>query len=485
VTALGAAPQVGAQVTNTLTKTAFVDGAPATSVSPGDIITYVIELDGLSNEIRDTMGGNQVYAGALVNPLQWGPPPTAPSGQLTNAVIARLAPSPFPVADNGSFAGVNGSNSLYFERGTAGDGADRTISVTTLDLTRNTCGPTTDVEAWDELSLSVTPSSSAELIVYDPAGNVLFTQTYSNGGAAISASVNLEANGVTYAAFPEIRVDVNVFGPDPAVAFNTTLEIDYITNDGSVPQHCFDAEVIDCATPITNFAKITVAPGANNGRIPAGALFDVESNLVEIPCVLLADLAVSKTTTATEAAPGEAVPFEIVVENIGPSTATSVTLTDVIPAGATASNVVVTGGDGSGSCTSNLVCNLGDLAVNETVTVSLLLTTSTEGLLTNTATVEASETDPDLTNNSADASVSVAVPPPPTTIPPTTVAPTTVAPTMVAPTPPPTMVAPTPPPPVTELPATGASTRLGLIASLTVAAGLAAVLASRRRFAVR
>jgi uncharacterized repeat protein (TIGR01451 family) len=115
----------------------------------------------------------------------------------------------------------------------------------------------------------------------------------------------------------------------------------------------------------------------------------------------VADLAVAKTGPVTVTA-GTAISFTIVVSNAGPSTARAVTLQDVIPAGINGASLVVQKGAAVSTC--GVVCLLGDIAVGERVTITVLGAVAANlpaGVtVTNSVTVDSSTTDPDRTNNS-------------------------------------------------------------------------------------
>jgi uncharacterized membrane protein len=76
-----------------------------------------------------------------------------------------------------------------------------------------------------------------------------------------------------------------------------------------------------------------------------------------------------------------------------------VTFVDTLPAGM--SFVSATPSSGSCSGTSTVICNLGALANGESATVSIVVTATTTGSLTNNAAVSADQPDTNLSNNTA------------------------------------------------------------------------------------
>lgn len=121
-----------------------------------------------------------------------------------------------------------------------------------------------------------------------------------------------------------------------------------------------------------------------------------------------ADVAIEKTGPATAVA-GENVEYTLTVVNHGPSTATDVTIIDALP-----ENTELAGSDADCTATAERVvrCDIGDLAVGETKTVTLTVNvhgTVPDGVaLRNTSAVTAAEDDPDPANNESDTVVEVA-----------------------------------------------------------------------------
>ena len=116
----------------------------------------------------------------------------------------------------------------------------------------------------------------------------------------------------------------------------------------------------------------------------------------------LADLAVTKSASPASVTVGDNVTYTSAVTNNGPFGATSVTFTDTLPAGVT----FVSATPSQGSCSESggtVTCDLGNLANGASATVAIVVTTTAAGSISNTATVHASETDPNTGNNSATA----------------------------------------------------------------------------------
>jgi hypothetical protein len=94
------------------------------------------------------------------------------------------------------------------------------------------------------------------------------------------------------------------------------------------------------------------------------------------------------------------VTYTVNVSNGGPDTAENVVLTDNLPTGV--SFVSVT--PGAPDCTESsgvVTCDLGAIASGASVDVEIVVTTTTDGTITNIASVESDTSDPNTGNNSA------------------------------------------------------------------------------------
>ena len=142
---------------------------------------------------------------------------------------------------------------------------------------------------------------------------------------------------------------------------------------------------------LTNIASSTSDtadpnPGNNDGSST--------NSLVITPVTPVADVAIGKSAAASVLATSNLV-YTISVTNFGPSTASSVTVTDALPAGA--SFVSASGGGVNNSGV--VIWNLGDLPSGVVSSVTLTVAAPASGSLTNAATVGSPTGDPNLTNN--------------------------------------------------------------------------------------
>ena len=118
-----------------------------------------------------------------------------------------------------------------------------------------------------------------------------------------------------------------------------------------------------------------------------------------------ANLALTKTDSADPVSTGSAFTYNILVTNNGPLDATNVTLVDTLPADVDWQSATPS----QGSCVHSgeplggiVTCTLGTIANGANATVDIEVTAPlTTGVISNSATVSADETDPDASDNTA------------------------------------------------------------------------------------
>jgi uncharacterized repeat protein (TIGR01451 family) len=124
--------------------------------------------------------------------------------------------------------------------------------------------------------------------------------------------------------------------------------------------------------------------------------------------ILVTNLSISKGASPNPVVVGDNLTYSLTVSNVGPDNASGVIVTDTLPAGV---NFVSTVGCAA-AVGDTVSCNIGNLASGANVNLQIVVTPTTTGLLTNTATVALTglQTDPNTGNNTASATVT-AVPP--------------------------------------------------------------------------
>ena len=124
-----------------------------------------------------------------------------------------------------------------------------------------------------------------------------------------------------------------------------------------------------------------------------------------------ADIAVTKQGAPIPALVGETLTYTLKVANHGPLTATNVTLTDPLPASAAFGSYTITQGNCS-EAGGTVTCDLGDISSGGEITITLAVTPTRVGLLTNTAAATMDTPDSDPGNNAAQLDVYIFAAPP-------------------------------------------------------------------------
>lgn len=123
-----------------------------------------------------------------------------------------------------------------------------------------------------------------------------------------------------------------------------------------------------------------------------------------------ADLSLAGTASPNPAAVGSTLSYRLTLTNNGPATSTNAQLTDTLPSNVTFVSASTTQGSCSGTGTVN--CNIGTLASGASAIVTIVVTPTASGQISNTATASGTEADPDSTNNSTTTTTVIDNPPP-------------------------------------------------------------------------
>ena len=169
----------------------------------------------------------------------------------------------------------------------------------------------------------------------------------------------------------------------------------------------FDPAAINITDANSKTATLSLATGlstpiGNHGvtiNAQSGSLQHSVQATLNVVSSSSADLSLTKTASPNPGQVGVSLSYRITATNNGPAAATNVTVIDTLPAGITFVSATATQGSCSGSGPVN--CNLGSLTVGASAIITIVVTPSSSGQITNTATVSASESDFDSTNNTA------------------------------------------------------------------------------------
>ena len=218
-----------------------------------------------------------------------------------------------------------------------------------------------------DFALSVSPSSQT----VNPGNNTTYDVTVTPAGG-FTGNVTLSVSGLS--------ADAN--GSFNPAAVNIT--------DSSAKNSVLTVTTTAATPPGTYALNITAISGTLQHSAPASLIVAGPTS---------ANLSLSKTASPNPAIVMANLTYRIIVTNNGPSPATSVTMTDTLPAGVSFVSASATQGTCSGTTT--VTCNFGGLAQGSSATASIIALPQAIGQLSNTASAAASETDPDTSDNSA------------------------------------------------------------------------------------
>ncbi len=225
--------------------------------------------------------------------------------------------------------------------------------------------------------------------------------------AAIRAFFNLHLM-----AGIERGMDVEVTLPEPIVG-GSTVDVS-ATVSGGTPDYTYEWTSSCGGTFATQSGTSATGDVVTQFTAPTNAQDCIIRLVVDDTCgrtsfaagateiVEIADLAIDKTDGLTSIETGLAHSYTLTVDNLGPGVATNVTVTDPLPAQLTYKIATPSQGtcffDGT-----SVVCNLGEIAINGSATITIDSTVKDDaaGTITNTATVTASQLDPDPSNDSS------------------------------------------------------------------------------------
>ncbi|MEP7201973.1 MAG: hypothetical protein ABI894_05150, partial [Ilumatobacteraceae bacterium] len=368
-----------------------------TSAQPGDVITYTI--------VASNAGPSAVVAAPVIDTLpvgltstSWSCAPSvgaacAPGGSGNmNTVVSLAVGSTVTFAVTGTVEATAGviTNTARIDAPAgvsdpeAADNAatDNTAITPTADLSITKTDGLTSVAAGEAVTYTVVagnagPSPIIAASISDSIPAVLVGASWTCSATAGSACANASGTG-----------NINEV-VDLAAGGQVTLSVTGTVNASAVPGS------------LSNTAAVTM-PGGSVDPTPAN-----NSATDNTAIVRRADLSITKDDFAATAVAGSTTTYAVVVSNGGPSNVVGATISDPLPAGATAMSWSCSGSAGA-SCASagtgalNTAVNL---AAGSSATFSVVVTINpaASGQLINTATVAApaSVNDPNPTNNSA------------------------------------------------------------------------------------
>lgn len=372
--------------------------------------------DEISSIAVDTSGN--IYVGGLTNSLDFPTMnPIAGQGSVHQGNCGSRA------CDDGFVAKINPSGALVYSTYLGGNGEDEVVSVA-VDASGNVYAagntgspdfPTTP----GAFSANPGGNSVGFIARINASGSSLTYSTCLGGNGTGVSGMALDASGNVYVAGNTSPSDFpttpDAIPPNPgsswagfitkmnssgsALLYSTCLG--WADNDNDmITAMAADASGNMYVAGYTYSSFFPITPNATyptHGADQSGIIHQAGFITRLSPD---ADLSITMTAGPNPVLVGGTLSYGITVSNAGPGKASGVKVSDLLPAGLSLISAVSSQGACSQS-SGTIVCNMGNLAMGASATVSIQATALQPGSITNTATVSADESDPAPNNNSA------------------------------------------------------------------------------------
>jgi len=401
---------VAGTAVGTFTNNASVTGnetdiAPANnSTSEDTTVRPVVDVRIDKTDSADPVnaGGSFSYTLTIVN----DGPSTA-----TNVVVTDNLPAGVTFASGASSQGTvsETSGTVTANLGTLASGASATITLN-VDVADSTTGTLTNTATVTSMEHDDDPSnnSDTEPTMVTPVVDLVVTKSDSadpvNAGGSYSYTLLVTNNGPSTATGVVVT---DLLPPEVSFTSGSASQGSVSESAGTVTALLGTLASGASATITLNVTTADSARGTiTNTATVAGNETETNSannqDTEPTTIVPVVDLAIAKVDSVDPAEAGGALTYTLTVTNNGPSTATGVQVTDLLPPEVSFVSAVASQGSASHSGGS-VSANLGTLLSGDTATVTLNVTIadSALGVITNTASVTATETETDTTNNSA------------------------------------------------------------------------------------
>jgi uncharacterized repeat protein (TIGR01451 family) len=353
-----------------------------------------------------TLGGNLVYTITINN--------SGPS-DATNVTLNDT----FPISANfvsatvsqGTF--IQNVGSITADLGTVPAGGSATVTLTVLttatgtvtnlavvssneidpDTTNNSVSTSTQVVIPSNVSLSITDPRATP---GDPTSPPAVLDVESQFAYIIVATNTGPGQATNVVVTDTLPAGVTVISASSGQGTSTVVGNTVITTLGSLPNGVSAAvrivAVASVVGSLTDTATVTHTevdpnPPSNTATI---------TNTVRA----VADLNLGLRASPEPVLVGQNLTYTVTVTNSGPSNATGVSLTDLLPADVNYVSAVSSQGSVS-QANGSVVANLGEIDFGNTATVTIVVVPTKSETITNTATLTANEFDPNPGDNTA------------------------------------------------------------------------------------
>jgi large repetitive protein len=372
-------------------------------VSPGDTITYTqtITNNGPDTATNATIAQNlpsNVTFQSITEPPGFNctTPAVGTTGTVTcvNPSMANGASASFTLVVQ---VIANPGNSVIDTVVGSSDASD-------VDLSDNSVTVSTTVLIPVVADLGITKTTNSDGAA--AGSTIAYTITLTNNGPDAAANVVMNDTLPSELLFQSISVPAGFNCTTPAVGATGAIHCTAATMaNGTTAIFTLIVQLTSNAVgPINNNATATSDTDDNNGGNDGGS-----APSVPVTPGNTADLAVTKSTPTTTAAPGDTVTYTISVTNNGPGVANDVIVSDALPASLRFQSITpaatftcttpAVGANGTVTCIGGPLAN----AATATFTLVTTIAPSASGSFMNTAVASTSDTDP-VSSNSTDAS---------------------------------------------------------------------------------
>lgn len=357
------------------------------------VLTADLKVVKTVNTNTPTIGGNVMFS---ISASNMGP------DNATGVSVTDLLPLGYTyvssTASTGSYVNATGIWTI----GALANAANATLTIT---ATVNATGPYVNTAVIkgteNDPDLSNNTSTVSPVPATTASANLAVVKTVNNPNPIFGTDVvftivvsNLGPNNATGVTVTDL-LPLGYTYVSSAVSTGT-----YANNTG---EWTIGALTNGANATLTITAKVNATgPYANTATIKGNEgdpdLTNNTSTVTPIPGATQANLAVLKTINNPAPLVGSDVVFTIVASNMGPSNATGVRVTDLLPVGYTFVSSTVTSGTFNNA---NGLWTVGNLASGTSTTLTITAKVNAVGPYANTASITGNEPDPDLNNNTS------------------------------------------------------------------------------------
>jgi uncharacterized repeat protein (TIGR01451 family) len=374
----------------------------------GSILVFA-NSGGLSGLTVNANGGNGGYAWPTQTPNGFPGQRHGPGGGGGGGVVFLTAS---PSASSSVNGGINGFTNTVQDSYGATVGSAGMIATTHI-ITET---PGTQSGAYcGTADLSVTNSGAPAVV--SPGGAITYTQTVTNNGPLDAVNVVFSEATPANTTFQSINTVPNWTCNAPAVG--ATGNITCTTADLAKASPVTFTVGVAVNSSVTSGSQIVDVDNVVSGTTDPNLANNSATAVVTVGATGTADLQVINTPSAITTVAGNNVTMTAVVTNLGPSAASGLIFTELVPANTTVGTAFVApsgwlcnplpAGSVAGT---TLTCTLSSLAGNGTATFPLVLNvtsgTTSGTLISAQANITSTTPDPNYLNNSSTATTTVA-----------------------------------------------------------------------------